>query len=99
MKLVWNWAKAKKGTKPPLHPILSMSNWLYDAQASQAAGRYIFRLPYPGGDWIAEKKRNSYLLYLMDIAKQVAVLAYKTSTGEKLTKEEEKLLNQVAEHL
>jgi len=99
MRLVWNWATASDDELLPIHPILSMSNWLFDPQASQAAGRFVFKLPYPGGDWITEKRRNSYLLYLMDTAKKVAVLGYKTNKGEKLTKEEDKLLDKVAEVL
>ena len=99
MKLVWNWVSDDKSEAQMIHPILAMSNWLYDAQASQAAGRSIFRLPYPGGDWITEKQKNSYLVYLMDMAKRVAVLAYKSKKREKLTKEEQKLLDKVAEVL
>ena len=99
MRLVWNWATAGKDELLPVHPILTMSNWLFDSQASQAAGRFIFRLPYPGGDWITEKRRNGYLLYLMDMAKKVAILGYKTTIGEKLTKEEDKLLDKVADVL
>ena len=99
MRLVWNWANAEKDEVKHIHPILEMSNWLFDAQASQAAGRFIFRLPYPGGDWITEKQRNSYLLFLMDIAKSVAIIAYKLKKHEKLTKDEEKLFDQIAETL
>lgn len=82
-----------------IHPILAMSNWLYDPQASQTAGRFVFRLPYPGGDWITEKKNNGYLLYLMDMAKKVAILSFKSKNKEKFTDEEEKLLDIVAEVL
>ena len=99
MRLVWNWASADKSDINQIHPVLAMSNWLFDAQASQAAGRFIFRLPYPGGDWITEKNRNNHLLFLMDIAKSVAIIAYKIKKHEKLTDDEEKLFDKVAEVL
>jgi len=73
-----------------------MGNWLFDIQASQLAGRNIFRLPYPGGNWLEEKKNNEEFLFLMDIAKQVATVGYKQKKGKKLTDNENKLLEKIA---
>jgi hypothetical protein len=82
-----------------MHPILSMAYWLRDAQASIAVGRSIFNLPYPGGSWIEEKQRNDHLLHLMNMAWNTAVLGFKVQKGEKLTKDEDELLDLIAEYL
>ena len=76
-----------------------MANWLKDVQASQAEGRLVFRLPYPGGTWAEEKQRNKELLFLMETAWKVAGVGFKQKKGEKLTSEEEKLLDEIATHL
>ena len=76
-----------------------MANWLKDAQASQAEGKPVFRLPYPGGTWIEEKERNKELLFLMETAWKVAAVGFKQSKNTKLTADEEKLINEIAKHL
>lgn len=76
-----------------------MANWLRDSQASQAAGRNIFRLPYPGGNWRDEKINNNHLLTLMDMAWRTAIVGFKSIEGEKLSDKENELIDLIAEHL
>jgi len=82
-----------------MHPVLSMANWLHNSQASREAGRPVFDLPYPGGTWIEEKRRNQKLLTLMELAWKTAVLGFKVKKGTKLTAEENKLVDEIAQHL
>ncbi|RLC99983.1 MAG: hypothetical protein DRI46_08360 [Chloroflexi bacterium] len=76
-----------------------MANWLYDAKTSAATGHARFRLPYPGGDWSEEKKKNEYFLFLMEEARATAIVGHKVKKGKKLTDRENKLLEQIAEAL
>lgn len=76
-----------------------MANWLKDVQASQAEGRLVFKLPYPGGTWVEEKQRNKELLLLMETAWRVARVGFKQKRGETLTKDENLLLDEIANHL
>jgi hypothetical protein len=76
-----------------------MAYWLIDYQTSRAADAVVFRLPYPGGNWREEKNRNARLLRLMDLAWRTARVGYKTKRKEKLNKEEEELIDIIAEFL
>ncbi|RKZ09233.1 hypothetical protein DRQ25_07160 [Candidatus Fermentibacteria bacterium] len=97
MRSVWHWGQADEKKRGRMHPILLMAAWLKDAERSRAEGRPIFKLPYPGGSWYTEKTNNQHLLELMDLAWRTAVLSIKNWKGEKLTKEEDTLLSQIAE--
>lgn len=99
MRLIWEWAHAPEKESPPQHPILSMADWLYDPIASRQMGRARFRLPYPGGNWVEEKRNNEYLLFLMERARTTARVGWKHKKGKKLTEEEDKFLEEIAEVL
>lgn len=77
--------------------MLSMALYLRDARASQEQGRNIFRIPYPGNNWREEKENNSLLIYLMGRAWDTASLGLKVSNNMELTKEENRLLDEISE--
>lgn len=99
MRSVWKWGQTDEKERGLMHPILLMAAWQRDQSESAKLGHNIFKLPYPGGSWYTEKRENQYLLDLMDLAWRTVAISIKSHNGEKLNKEEEKLLDRVAECL
>ena len=56
-----------------------MATWCVDPVASRAAGRRIFKLPYPGGSWYDEKEANTFLLEAMAYTAEAVLVFTKDS--------------------
>lgn len=50
-----------------------MARWCLDREQTARSGRFVFRLPYPGGSWYAEQAANELPMRAMAVALQAGI--------------------------